>query len=194
MNDFLIKAAEIQADLDGWVVFLGLPIKAFEAAGLEGITQEVHEGISFKDSTFADLIAVEAEHVPKFVIKALCLEAAYLRAALDDYADKGSTATWLLMAASEQCYLCKGMAYGVLHEDSIKSAAHSINGKKGATLRHKDGAELKAWALAQAAGSRGTDKDTAKRLVSRMPARFIQTSKNPERLIYETLLAKDRPK
>lgn len=194
MNDFLAKTAELQADLDGWVDFLELPVKTFEDAGLEGIAQQIDESISFENSTFADLIATEVENVPKSAIKALCLGAAYLRAAISDYANKGSSAIWLLMAASEQFYFCRGMATGVLYEDSIKRAALSVHGKKGATSRHKAGTELKAWALAQAIESRSADKDTARMLVNKMPTNLGNGLNNPERLIYETLLAKNKAK
>lgn len=60
-------------------------------------------------------------------------------------------------------------------------------GEKGAKVRHQPCQEIKDWAIAQTATMRGADKDIARILSRQLPEYFAGRSKDPERLIYETL-------
>lgn len=66
------------------------------------------------------------------------------------------------------------------------------NGRAGAAVKHRKTRELKAWALEQAEVVRGQDIDIARKLALDLPSHLIDACKNPERVIYETLLARHR--
>lgn len=60
-------------------------------------------------------------------------------------------------------------------------------GEQGAKVRHQPCQELKDWAIAQTATMRGAHKDIARTLSRQLPEYFAGRSKDPERLIYDTL-------
>ena len=65
-------------------------------------------------------------------------------------------------------------------------------GARGAEAKHAGTRALKAWALAQAATMKGADKAVARELAVALPAEFVRTSEDPERLIYDALRAQRR--
>ena len=70
----------------------------------------------------------------------------------------------------------------------------SSAGTRGGKAKNKLKAELKAWALEQASSMKGTDREIAKKLSARLPAHLANESKNPEQLIYRTLLSRHQVK
>ena len=77
----------------------------------------------------------------------------------------------------------------VLKEKIDKRSSLSSAGVKGAQSLHRPMAELKEWALSEANRIRGSHKDIARNLTSRIPKHLVNVSKDPERLIYDTLRA-----
>ena len=65
-------------------------------------------------------------------------------------------------------------------------------GAKGGESRSKRYAELKAWALNSAKDMKGSDKDIASKLCGKVPKHLKNVSTDPERMIYETLLAQNK--
>ena len=70
-----------------------------------------------------------------------------------------------------------------------KSTNLSKFGAKGAQTRHRPVAQLKEWALAEAAKSHDSDIEIANKLASRIPKHLADVSKDPKRLIYDALRA-----
>ena len=60
-------------------------------------------------------------------------------------------------------------------------------GSIGAQRRHTATNRLKEWAIQEAAAMQGSDKSISQQLVKRIPPNLADASKDPERLIYETL-------
>lgn len=63
-------------------------------------------------------------------------------------------------------------------------------GQKGAASKQRPFGAVKAWALSMAASMRGADIDIARKLARQMPSDLVGASRDPERLIYETLRAR----
>lgn len=68
----------------------------------------------------------------------------------------------------------------------------SESGAKGALVRLQPFAELKSWALKNGENL-GASKDVARRLERQLPTHLADISKDPRRLIYETLLNRNKP-
>ncbi|MFM1765892.1 MAG: hypothetical protein RIU71_1655 [Pseudomonadota bacterium] len=62
-------------------------------------------------------------------------------------------------------------------------------GAAGAKSKHTPTNELKKWAEREAVNMRGADRDKARILSARIPTQLANASKNPDRLIYDHLLA-----
>ena len=90
-----------------------------------------------------------------------------------------------------------GMAVGRADATSAGAAelskALSRFGAVGGVVRHEGTAALKEWALNKAATMKGSDKDKARELRAQLPAEFESVSKDPERLIYDALMAARKP-
>ena len=87
----------------------------------------------------------------------------------------------------------KGQALAALRlreaDDESRRQRLSMAGKSGAQSLHRPVAELKAWALSEAKNSRGSHKDIARKLATQIPKHLADASKDPTRLIYDTLRA-----
>ena len=69
----------------------------------------------------------------------------------------------------------------------------STAGKKGGVQKNAPYAALKKWALKEAEKMHKADKQIAKDLANRLPEHLKDVSNDPQRLIYNTLLAKRKP-
>ena len=81
-------------------------------------------------------------------------------------------------------------------EESLRAGGKALvtkAGRKGATKRHAPVRELKEWAVQEATTKRGSDKGIARELVKLIPKHLAGISKDPERLIYDTLRATRKP-
>lgn len=194
MWEFEAEADLLRAKLEDWIdgVFK-LSFDTFLHAGCDGIHQIHVDGITRENSTFADHITAPGLYVPKDVIKAMCLGAAFIGAAVEAHEQGNSFAVKFLIDAAEEVGFCSGAAFAVMHEDERSRAEKSINGKKGALSLHGPRTELKNWALAQAKSNRGAHKDIARKLASQIPEHLVDVSKDPERLIYDALRAPAKP-
>ena len=92
----------------------------------------------------------------------------------------------LLMVAEKISWLRGSLEMGALNERSKKQQL-SDNGRKGAQAKHQTKEALKAWALERAKSLRGSDMERSKELALQMPSHLLEASKNPQRLIYDTL-------
>lgn len=189
MDRFIEEASYLREYLDDWIKLFGLPFKVFADAGGEGILQIHGEGIAREDATFADHITDIGGYIPKDVVKAMCLGAIHILGGLDAHAKGHSFAFSFLIKAAEEIGFCRGAGFGVVHEEESRREALSINGKKGAESLHGPRTELKEWALSQAINNRGAHKDIARKLANQLPTHLAGASKDPERLIYDTLRA-----
>ena len=79
----------------------------------------------------------------------------------------------------------------VARESRTKSLSEA--GKSGAKGKNKRTDELKQWALENATGMLGADKDNARLLHLKLPTHLASASKDPERLIYDALRARKKP-
>lgn len=70
-----------------------------------------------------------------------------------------------------------------------RKAALSEAGRQGAIVRNQQYQKLKKWALGKAAGMRGTPREISRILSGQLPEHLANASTDPQRLIYETLLA-----
>jgi hypothetical protein len=193
MDEFIIEeASRLRENLDRLFEPLGITFNTFSEAGSDGIFEIDIEGITRASSTFADVISSSVLFVPKEVIRAMCLGAAYIEAAHLAHEAGHLFAYDFLTRAAEEIGFCRGMACGAGIEDEYRRAALSINGKKGAHLLHGPRAELKAWALSQAMSNRGSDTDIARKLATQIPKHLAGKSKDPERLIYDALRAQKK--
>ena len=71
--------------------------------------------------------------------------------------------------------------------------ALSEAGRKGAAAKNMGHEELKAWALNEAKTMYAPHGDIARRLAALLPAHLANVSKDPERLIYDTLRNPKKP-
>ena len=78
-----------------------------------------------------------------------------------------------------------------LKERATKKAAGA--GRTGAAEKHRPANELKLWAKQHAKSIKGSDMMIARALAARIPSHLSAVSKNPERLIYETLRKAPKP-
>jgi hypothetical protein len=78
-------------------------------------------------------------------------------------------------------------------QDKPRRIVLSKAGAKGAMARLQRYAELKRWAV-EKAGKLGASKDVARRLAAQLPSHLVGVSVEPERLIYETLREKNKPR
>ena len=74
-----------------------------------------------------------------------------------------------------------------------QKAKLSEAGRQGAIVKNLPHERLKIWALGEAKEMRDADIDIARRLAARLPAHLADISKNPERLIYDTLRNPTKP-
>lgn len=115
----------------------------------------------------------------------------------------GTALVWLdkalALGTSDHCTNLIGAASYSMHRASlvdglqlaemVRKKEAAKHGLKGARLKHSKTDELKQWALAQVQGDNRLPKELAKRLVLEIPQRLQNASNDPQRLIYETLLA-----
>ena len=125
--------------------------------------------------------------MPWEVIRSICLGSVYLRASLVGYRDGDKLASVCLAYAAQEIGFVTGAAFGVDFGDSLKRADLSKFGAKGALQRHRPVAQLKEWALMEAEKQRGAQRDVARALAGKIPIHLADVSKDPERLIYDTL-------
>lgn len=78
---------------------------------------------------------------------------------------------------------------GLQLADKARKAASASHGLKGARIRHTKTDELKKWALDRAQGESQQPKALSRRLVHEIPQRLRNACNDPERLIYEAILA-----
>ena len=81
-------------------------------------------------------------------------------------------------------------------EMSMKAGGKSLAteaGRKGLANRNAPIRELKEWVIQEAAMQRGSHKGIARELAKRIPKHLEEASKDPERLIYDTLRAAKKP-
>ena len=79
---------------------------------------------------------------------------------------------------------------------SMKAGGKSLAteaGRKGLANRNAPVRELKEWVIQEAAMQRGSHKGIARELAKRIPKHLEEVSKDPERLIYDTLRAAKKP-
>lgn len=77
-------------------------------------------------------------------------------------------------------------------QERTRKAKLSEAGKLGARSKNAPVTALKDWALNRASSMRGSDVDMARQLSASLPEHLADISKNPERLIYETLRNRKR--
>lgn len=193
MEYLIEKATDLRKSLTIWIDQFELPFSAFLEAGHNGLYDLEVEGITRENSTFADHIVDSKLNVPKDVIKAMCLGVAYIEDALDSREKWNALSLSYLINAAEEVGFCRGAYFGVGHVYASRRAALSASGKKGALALHGPRAELKAWALSQAKGNRGSHKDIARELAAQIPKHLADISKDPDRLIYDALRAQQKP-
>lgn len=88
-----------------------------------------------------------------------------------------------------------GMAAGVMQSvnmNTLRKKALSEAGAKGALVRLQPFIELKSWAL-EKGQKLGASKAVARKLAAQLPAHLADISEDPGRLIYETLLNRNKP-
>jgi len=88
-----------------------------------------------------------------------------------------------------------GMAAGVMQSvnmNTLRKKALSEAGAKGALVRLQPYIELKSWAL-EKGQKLGASKAVARKLAAQLPAHLADVSEDPGRLIYETLLNRNKP-
>ena len=85
----------------------------------------------------------------------------------------------------------KLVAYGsnLIEQKSQRKKQQSEAGVRGARVKNKGTDALKVWALDSAKQLHGSDKANAKALFKVIPDELKEASNDPERLIYEALLA-----
>ena len=193
MKNFLEKATHLRTQLEIWIEQLELPFSTFLEAGEEGLLDIQVRGITREKSTFVDHIVQPNRSLPKEVIKAMCLGVVHIEDALEYYGKSHEMGLASMVHAAEEVGFCCGVSFGAGHLDKRRRVALSASGKKGAQSLHGPRIELKAWALAQAKSNRGSHKDIARKLATQIPQHLANASKDPERLIYDTLRAHQKP-
>jgi hypothetical protein len=193
MKYFIVEATHLRSQLAFWIQELEPPYSAFLEAGQNGLCDLQVEGITREKSTFADCIVDSRYKFPKELMQALCLGVAYIESALEEYENGHEAALTYMTKAAEEVGFYRGAYFGVGHVFAQRRVALSASGKKGALSRHGPSDELKAWALSQAKGNHGAHQDIARQMVTQIPTHLADVSKDPERLIYETLRAQLKP-
>ena len=193
MDYFIDKATHLQTQLAIWIEQLELPLSAFLEAGQNGLFDLEVDVITREKSTFADHIVDSKFALPKDVMKAMCLGVAYVECALEMYEKRQELALAYIFNAAEEVAFCRGVHFGVGHVYANRRVALSASGKRGALSLHSRKAKLKAWALSQAKGNRGSHIDIARELVKQIPEHLTGISKDPKRLIYDALRAQKNP-
>jgi hypothetical protein len=188
MYDFIDEAFRLRKKLDLWFDIVEVPFDIFLEAGFNGVSEIHLKEVNRANSTFADHISSALRYLPKDVIIALCLSAAYIEIGLAAHRDEVLSDLFFLNMAAEEIGFCRGTTIGLSRANERRRIKLSANGKKGALALHEPTIQLKAWALSKAEGMRGAPKDISRKLAKQIPAHLADVSKDPERLIYEALL------
>lgn len=191
IDQFNFATKEIESLLDK------LKIKKQDAVlhGFDCLTEAgiKKNSLGIISSPYPESIQKASSRISIYGIFSICIATAYLELA-ENYKDKDELAFKFLQYA----ILYAGSAYGCLHEVAITCEFDRIHkkkiGNKGRQTRNEPKRELKAWALEQASSMKGTDREIAKKLSARLPAHLAGASKNPEQLIYRTLLSRHQIK
>ncbi|MDP2768557.1 MAG: hypothetical protein Q8O81_01845 [Giesbergeria sp.] len=99
-----------------------------------------------------------------------------------------------LISAAEQLSMLEGLVGSSVFEREARSLKLSEGGKKGAQVKHQGISKLKQWAVSEAQGARGADKEISRQLALRIPSDFDAVSKDPERVIYDAIRAARKSK
>lgn len=127
-------------------------------------------------------------HVISFVYSLRFIRGIYLNGETDRaWAALISTAYWINKRVNELEKLTNKEPYLSNSSEAAKRFLSTI-GFKGAIKKHELARELKDWALQQAATMRGSDIEISRALVQQLPPHLEAASKDPQRLIYSTLL------
>lgn len=187
MIEFEQQAARLQAELE---YLSGLPFNELSDAGYKGIYQIATDGVTREQATFTDHFSIHESPPPTFVIKAMCIGAAYLSAGRKAFKKGDPSANDLLIATAEEVGFIHGAAFGVMYGDDAFRAEKSAHGRLGGNKRAEKNAVLKAWAISQNVEMvRGTATDKARRLMLKVPKELTDSFDNPERIIREAINA-----
>lgn len=102
--------------------------------------------------------------------------------------EQGAHATNIVAAASEAMHTAS-LFEGLRLADQAQKVASAKHGATGARIKHQKTDDLKSWALERSQGDSQLPKALARKLVHEIPGRLRNASNDPERLIYEALLA-----
>ena len=134
--------------------------------------------------------------VPCICFTALSLSCENLQDVLDFDSPKDKVGAFLLAAEMRGVAMTfgKDLRSGIQAVlDKPRRDTLSKAGTKGALVRLQPYAELKRWAL-EKGGKLGASKDVARRLAAQLPAHLSGISVEPERLIYQVLREKNKPR
>ena len=137
------------------------------------------------------LLCHSAPHIPEEAMHFLVEAHQLLSTMLDAQDDVPSVE---IAGHLTRAFFMQGLALAIFAEspktkESDRRKLLSVAGRRGARVRHQPLAGLKEWALKQAVTMTGDDMGIARKLSAQVPGHLANASKNPERLIYDTLRA-----
>lgn len=181
--------------------FFEIPKDVFDEVGLSAFTLKVCEAakdypeLESPDSQQAEAdfqkLCDAAPNIPVEAVRSISLAYASVALCIDDRNTETQSELSVLLSLLSASKLI-GMAIGVIVESPVtheakRRQALSEAGKMGAQAKHRKLGELKNWAISRAAQERGSDIEVARKLAASLPSDLADVSRNPERLIYDTL-------
>lgn len=147
MDELIEAATGLRKDLEYYIEPTGLSLEVFEDIGVKGII-EVHEnGVAIDESIFANELFSKINFLPIQVVRAICLGAAHLMCGLGAYRKKEPYAINFLMIASHEIGFVRGMACGVMNQDSI-NARYAAFARHAADPKQADKSNVReCWEL-----------------------------------------------
>ena len=185
------EAERLTDKLHKWATDLGVPIDAINenaADWLEylGYTDDpaIPEWIEFVE-------AQALAHTPDNQLLVWThLGAAAMSLQCFHQTNRGESPAWgCLIRVTENLALLEGLLFSAVVEREARFRKLSKGGKKGAQVKHQGVSRLKQWAVSEAKGARGADKEISRQLALRIPGELVAVSKDPERVIYDAIRA-----
>ncbi|MBU4423902.1 MAG: hypothetical protein KKG12_09075 [Gammaproteobacteria bacterium] len=188
-SDIEEEAQRLAEKLQYWAQTFSIPMSDINkdaASWFEYVTKSDDPQIS----EFTEFVnAKVALHTPDFPILLIVhLTAAAMSMLSFHAANRPEQPAWRsLISAAEQLSMLEGLVGSSVFEREARSLKLSEGGKKGAQVKHQGISRLKDWAVSEAQGVRGADKEISRQLALKIPAELVGVSKDPERVIYDAI-------
>lgn len=196
MNHLIDEVFEIPRDVFAEVGLSAMAVEVYESAKGDPELGNFDRQLTEAKANLKKLCD-SAPNVPARAVTAISLAYASVGLCFDDRNSVKEGEASIVRTVVEASKIM-GMALGMIAESPATHEAKrrqvlSVAGKMGAKAKHQKPNELKNWALSQAKRLHGADAVVARKLAAMLPTELADASKNPGRLIYDTLREARKP-